>query len=265
METTLGRGRLGERQPLAALGKLTVAALIGIALLLVYVQAILMGYFRPDLVTFLLITLLVAGVAATGWPWAPLLGALWSGLIIAGNREAVIYDLTHPLEASAHNFAFMAISVAIAVVGIASGIGATAQNYRGAGRALPRWYPGALASLAALCLGAILVALTVQANTGAGVSPAGLRQLPAITMRGMSFDQQQISARVGETVALRIENDTGAPHSFDVDELDVHVAAPTGKSNLILFRPARAGTYMFYCGVPGHRAAGMTGTLVVMP
>jgi uncharacterized cupredoxin-like copper-binding protein len=38
-----------------------------------------------------------------------------------------------------------------------------------------------------------------------------------------------------------------------------------GKPALALFTPTTTGTYSFYCGVPGHREAGMVGTLIVEP
>jgi uncharacterized cupredoxin-like copper-binding protein len=72
-------------------------------------------------------------------------------------------------------------------------------------------------------------------------------------------------ARVGETVALRLENSDGGAHSFGIDALNIHVPMPAGKPALALFTPITPGTYTFYCGVPSHREADMLGTLVVEP
>ena len=100
--------------------------------------------------------------------------------------------------------------------------------------------------------------------------PTGQRQLaggmiPPITTPDFKLDQTQLTAKVGETVALRFENTHNAPHSFDVDELNVHVPAAPGQQSLILFKPTKPGAYTFYCAVPGHRELGMEGTLVVEP
>ncbi|RJQ12378.1 MAG: hypothetical protein C4558_01875 [Dehalococcoidia bacterium] len=43
----------------------------------------------------------------------------------------------------------------------------------------------------------------------------------------------------------------------------LHVAADAGQVATIEFTPTEAGTYVFYCTVPGHREAGMEGKLVV--
>ena len=40
---------------------------------------------------------------------------------------------------------------------------------------------------------------------------------------------------------------------------------PPGQSALALFQLAEPGAYTFYCDLPGHREAGMVGTLIVEP
>lgn len=47
------------------------------------------------------------------------------------------------------------------------------------------------------------------------------------------------------------------------EEPAVHVAAKHGQSNQLEFTPTTAGTYEFWCTVPGHKEAGMIGKLVV--
>src|SRR5262249_32382663 len=89
------------RKPLAALGKLTVGALIGLGLLFGYVQT-LVGGFDPMLTGGAVAMLIVAGVVATGWRWAPALGAL-IGLAIGGGllipaAASIVFSLTHPTD-----------------------------------------------------------------------------------------------------------------------------------------------------------------------
>jgi plastocyanin len=262
LETSMARPYTTARPLLSALTKVTIGGLIGLALALVYVQVVMLGQFELDLTIFAVVMLIVAGINTIGWRWTPLLGALLSGLVVAGNSGPIIYDLTHP--EGFHAFAYMVVAVAFAVVGVVAGIGATAQNYRASERRAPRWLPTSLVALAALGLGAILVA-AIPREAGAGVSPEALAGLPALTTPDFRFDRSEIKVKVGETVALRLDNPHTAPHSFDIDELNLHVPMISGKSGLALFKPAEPGTYTFYCGLPGHRELGMEGMLIVEP
>jgi plastocyanin len=119
--------------------------------------------------------------------------------------------------------------------------------------------------LAGLCLGAIVANGIPRTSHVAGVRPETLAALPALATERLRFDQPVLHARAGETVALRLDNRDNFLHSLDIDELDVHAPMPGEQSALALFRPTEPGTYTFYCGVPGHRAAGMIGTLIVSP
>ncbi len=259
METSLTQP-IARRAPLSALTKLTMTALIGFAGLIVYSQAILFGQFDSAQTVLVVVLHMVAGVIALGWRWAPLLGATLSALILSGDPAVIIHDLTHP-EAF-HLFVTVLLVVAMALVGFVAGISATVQNYRGRERHTPRIMVPALAAFAALCLGAILVA-AIPREASTGVDPSLLAGLAPLTTPDFKFEQTTLTAKVGETVALRFENTHSAPHSFDIDELNLHIGAAPGTQGLILFTPTTPGAYTFYCAVPGHRDLGMQGTLVV--
>ncbi len=262
MDTALLQSRPIARTPLTALGKLTIAALVGIAGALAYVQSVIVHEFNPILTAFAGIMLFVAALITTGWRWTPLLGALLSVMVIAGNSGPVIYDLQHP--ESFHLFAFMVVAVALALTGTVAGISATVQNYRKAERRTPRSMVPGLFALVGVCAGALLVA-ALPREAGAAISPEQLAHLPAIMTPGFTFDQAELRVKAGETVALRLDNPHVAPHSFDIDELNVHVPVAAGDSSLVLFTPTEPGTYTYYCQLPGHREAGMEGTLIVQP
>jgi plastocyanin len=78
-----------------------------------------------------------------------------------------------------------------------------------------------------------------------------------------TFDRAELRAKVGEIVALRLENSDTLGHSFDIDAFNVHVPMPSNAPALALFTPTKPGTYTFYCRIPGHTEAGMAGTLIV--
>lgn len=262
MDATATLAPAKARHRLDVLSQLTIAALIGLALSLVFFQALLMRAFDLPLSTFAVLMLLAALLVRTPRRWAPLVGALLAALVVLSNTTVVFYDLTHP--ETGLNFRFMVVAVALSLVGCVGGLGASIQRFRGSAARTPRGTSVALAALIGLCAGALLIG-ALPRPAGAGVAPELLAQLPALTTPGMHFDQTELHAQVGEPVALRLANTHGAPHSFDIDELNVHVPAASGQEGLVLFVPEQAGTYTFYCNVPGHREAGMVGTLVVAP
>ncbi len=67
--------------------------------------------------------------------------------------------------------------------------------------------------------------------------------------------------------ALRLENRAAVGHSFDLDELDVHVPMPSESKRLALFSADEPGTYTFYCALHYNKVSGegMHGTLIVEP
>ena len=255
------------RAPLSNLAKWTIATLLAGVGLLVYMQVVLVGAFMPPIalmfgVPALILAALVAGLRRR---WAPLLGALYWGFFLAANGPYLAHDLGHPEFVA--SFTFSVILMVPALVGLAAGLGAAVQSYQTpavANPRTPRWFATAFTAIAGLCAGAILVG-ALPRTASAGVSPATLAGLPALTTAQHQFDQTELHAKAGETVALRLENQDVSGHSFDIDELDIHVSMPPGEPSLALFTPVTPGTYTFYCSVPGHRQAGMVGTLVVEP
>jgi len=266
MATSLTQPHVDARPRLAALGKLTIGALVGIALIVVYSLVVVVRHFDPTAAGFALVALICAGVVAIGWRWAPLLGTLLSGLMLSGYIPLLGYILTHPDEP---NFVAATLFLPMSILGIVAGIGATVQNYLGGERRAPYWLFAGLMALAGWSVGAILVgaliAATPKAGSSVGISPETLASLPALAAQNVKFDQAELHAKVGETVALRLNNRDNQAHSFDIDAFNLHVPLPASQSGAAIFKPTQAGTYTFYCSLPGHREAGMVGTLVVGP
>lgn len=102
---------------------------------------------------------------------------------------------------------------------------------------------------------------------------------------GLAFEPDEIHLRVGERVRLTVDNAEAANlHDFTVDHMNVadvhggggehgdddhgemaalHIALEPGMQGDIEFTPMEAGTYEFYCSVPGHAQGGMKGVIVV--
>jgi uncharacterized cupredoxin-like copper-binding protein len=264
---------LAGRKPLTALSQWTVAALAALILMLIDLQVGIVGQFSPPLALVLGLPALAVAVLllATRWRWAPLLAVLYWILLVVVNVPYIRHDLAHPEYFNP--FAFTVIVLVLAVVGLVAGVGATIQNYRGpraaetdnGRRRLPAWFRPLLWSLAGLCLGALLVGALPRATSGATVSAGTLAALPTLTAAQIRFAPTELRVKAGEIVALRLENRDNTPHSFNIDAFNVHIEMPPGESSLALFKASTPGIYTFYCDVPGHREAGMVGTLIVEP
>jgi uncharacterized cupredoxin-like copper-binding protein/sugar lactone lactonase YvrE len=76
------------------------------------------------------------------------------------------------------------------------------------------------------------------------------------------FKPQDVKIPANTVVTFKITNVAQIPHNFSIDALEISVALPPGTTQDVTVN-APAGTYPFYCNLPGHRAAGMKGTLTV--
>jgi plastocyanin len=215
--------------------------------------------------------LVVAGIVATRFRWTPALGALLSGLLLVDGYVFLTDLLTLP--ESFATFALAATFFATAVVGFIAGFGATVQQYRALRRRpfvdppAPQWTYPALLALTALVLGGILTTAMQPRSTLPGLSPETLAALPALKAKDYRFEQAEIRAKVGETVALRLDNADTVMHYLDIDEFNVHAPMPAGKSGAAIFKPTQPGTFTFYCHPHADKAAGtgMVGRLIVEP
>ena len=98
-------------------------------------------------------------------------------------------------------------------------------------------------------------------HSGASAVAEDARRIQ-VTAADMSFDPDEITAGAGEDLAIVLTSED-LLHDFTIDELDAHVAADRGETATGGFTADEAGTYTYYCSVPGHREAGMEGTLTV--
>lgn len=77
----------------------------------------------------------------------------------------------------------------------------------------------------------------------------------------LAFVPSRVSAWPGEvTIALTCQR---VAHDFVLAQGDVMVAECTGGDTAVGSTDLTAGEHDFYCSVPGHRSAGMEGTLTV--
>jgi heme/copper-type cytochrome/quinol oxidase subunit 2 len=90
----------------------------------------------------------------------------------------------------------------------------------------------------------------------------GAREV-AVTATSFNFTPNEVHLRAGEDVTIALTA-TDLGHDFIIDELDFHVAAEPGTIGRGgLHAPTTPGRYTAYRSVAGHRAAGMTATVIV--
>jgi uncharacterized cupredoxin-like copper-binding protein len=66
-----------------------------------------------------------------------------------------------------------------------------------------------------------------------------------------------------DVLGLFVEKRDSHAHSFDVDALNLHVQVPANSTVAFSIKPTGSGPLAFYCAIPGHREAGMAGTIDV--
>jgi len=112
-----------------------------------------------------------------------------------------------------------------------------------------------------------------------------------VTATDIAYDMPHLEAKAGQPVRVVLDNEGALLHDFSIREiplsgeahaeeahgdemagheeqmnasgetLAVHVAAAAGDHGEVEFTPAVPGEYEYYCTLPGHREAGMSGTL----
>jgi plastocyanin len=137
----------------------------------------------------------------------------------------------------------------------------------------------AVAALAVLglaaCGGSSSDNSTTAASTPASTTPAGggggagggSSTVDISTPSGstLAFDQKDVSAKAG-SVTINFDNKQSLQHDVAVADSSGKVLGQTdlvssGTSNATV--DLQPGTYTFYCTVPGHKEAGLEGTLTV--
>jgi uncharacterized cupredoxin-like copper-binding protein len=129
--------------------------------------------------------------------------------------------------------------------------------------------------LAALSSAVITSSQPAKARTGAPAAAAAAARtteapraasklkLAANPTGLLSYDTKQLSAKAG-AVTIEMTNMSPLEHNVTVAQgSTVLGATPSFKGTRSLTLSLKPGTYTFYCSVPGHRQAGMEGTLGV--
>jgi plastocyanin len=106
---------------------------------------------------------------------------------------------------------------------------------------------------------------TTQATPAAGeeqAAGAGAGETVTVESNDIYFEPAELTISADTDVTVSLPNAGAAPHNFSIDELGISVDIAPGATEETTIN-APAGTYEYYCNVPGHKEAGMVGTLTV--
>jgi plastocyanin len=130
-----------------------------------------------------------------------------------------------------------------------------------------RWMAAALAAAAvalAGCGGSSNKSTASSSSSGGGGGGGGSTlAISADPSGALKFTQTKLTAKAGK-VTIDFTNKSKTPHGVVITGhgVDAKTKVITDGSNSTT-ATLKPGTYTFYCPVPGHRAAGMQGTITV--
>jgi plastocyanin len=106
---------------------------------------------------------------------------------------------------------------------------------------------------------------TTPAGGGGGAGGASTVDISTPSGSDLAYDQKSVSAKAG-SVTIDFDNKQPLQHDVAVEDSS---GKELGATDLVSSGTAsttvnlQPGTYTFFCTVPGHREAGMQGTLTV--
>jgi len=104
---------------------------------------------------------------------------------------------------------------------------------------------------------------TATATAKSGGGGGETVQLAAPADGSLKFDKTTLDAKAGN-VTIDLDNPSSTPHAVAIEGNGVDQSSQTvTASKTSVTADLKPGTYTFYCPVPGHRQAGMEGTLTV--
>jgi nitrite reductase (NO-forming) len=207
------------------------------------------------------VCLVWSGSRRSAWFWlvAPLPGLL----IVVLNAPDIAYDITHPANTAAFLRTILVLAGEMAI--IIGGITAFFEVRRGR----PRWIRSGRAGYVSMAVLGILLGAAITSVLAGSASTSGTEIGDGPTVSGIltadknAFVESNLVVRDGDVLGLFVINKDGIGHSFDIDSLDIHVQLPPHSTTAVAIKPTGSGTLEFFCGVPGHREAGMVGSITV--
>jgi uncharacterized cupredoxin-like copper-binding protein len=250
------------------MGLVGVADLLIVAVFALYATQPFGAGFVVVIVTFIVLYG-AFGLAAIAWvgarrrSWFWLVSTLPGILILLFAAFSAPYALGHPADALSFGTTLVALVAGIVVV-----VGSLTawQEVR---RARESWQLRGragfiVAGVAGVVVGACLTSALAASATSAGSAGTEPPATTAtVTAQDTRFLETSLQAKSGQVLGVYVTNKDSYAHTFDIDSLDIHVPVPPLSTTFVAVKPTSAGSLEFYCAVPGHKDAGMVGTISV--
>ena len=104
-----------------------------------------------------------------------------------------------------------------------------------------------------------------SASEASGSGSGGTVKIEADPNGDLAFTETKIEAPAGQAT-IELDNPSTTGHNVEIEDSSGEDVAETDTitdGTTSTTADLQPGTYTFYCGVPGHREAGMEGTLTV--
>jgi len=106
-----------------------------------------------------------------------------------------------------------------------------------------------------------LASIGVAEDTGPIAAKGGVLTIPAVETGATRFVTDEATAKPG-SLEIVMPNPSSSPHNIAIKGGPTGPVVEQGGRSAFKFN-AKAGSYEYYCSVPGHEAGGMKGTLQV--
>jgi uncharacterized cupredoxin-like copper-binding protein/Mg-chelatase subunit ChlD len=107
----------------------------------------------------------------------------------------------------------------------------------------------------------LLVSVSVDRPVTTQVAAQNQQQI-LIEMNDIFYDLKAFAIPANTDVTVQLQNNGVVAHNFSIDALGISVDVLPGDAGEAVIN-APAGTFEYFCNQPGHKAAGMVGTLTV--
>lgn len=103
-------------------------------------------------------------------------------------------------------------------------------------------------------------AAAAEGTSASGGGEAAAEPTIKVEAVDIAFKPTELTVKADTPTKIEITNTGAAVHDFSIDELNISVTIQPGETQTVEVN-APAGTYQYYCNIPGHKEAGMVGTL----